>query len=287
MNGSYIKYLAGLLLFGFNGIVASHIALNSYEIVFFRTLIGGAFLVLVYLLSRKPWAALRDWKQLCYIGLSGLAMGGNWLFLYEGYRQIGVSLSTLGCYFGPVLVMAVSPLVFRERLSVSRAVGVLLAFGGMILVDGQELLETGPTWGLACGLGAAVMYLVMVIANKKADQVKGMENAAWQLIFSFGLVTVDLLLRRDLPFAVPAGSWPAILLLCLVNTGIGCWLYFSSVSELPAQSVAICGYLEPLSALVCSALFLGETLAPAQLLGAVLILGGAAGGEYFSHRREP
>lgn len=284
MYKDYTKYIAALLLLGSNGIVASHIALNSYEIVFFRTLIGGLSLILLFLLTRKPWAALKAKRQLCFVLLSGLAMGGNWLFLYEGYRRIGVSLSTLGCYFGPVIVMAAAPLVFREKRNHIQALGILAAFGGMVLVDGQELLTSGPSWGMVCGLGAAVTYALLVLFNKKAEQVTGLENAMWQLIASFGLLLLYMLLRGDLPFSVPSGSWPAILLLCLVNTGLGCYLYFSGIDRLPAQSVALCGYLEPFSALIFSALFLSERLTWVQMLGAVLMLGGAAFGECLGHR---
>ncbi|MPN42219.1 hypothetical protein SDC9_189775 [bioreactor metagenome] len=72
----------------------------------------------------------------------------------------------------------------------------------------------------------------------------------------------------------------------LINTGIGCYLYFSSVTRLPVQSVAICGYLEPLSAVFFSALLLGERMTPIQIGGAALLLGGAAFAELFRARRK-
>ena len=80
---------------------------------------------------------------------------------------------------------------------------------------------------------------------------------------------------------IAAGDWFPILLLGLVNTGVGCYCYFSSIGDLPAQSVAICGYLEPLSAVLLSVLILHETMAPLQILGAVLIIGGAVFGECY------
>ena len=73
----------------------------------------------------------------------------------------------------------------------------------------------------------------------------------------------------------------AILILGIFNTGIGCYFYFSSIGDLPVQTVAICGYLEPLSAVVFSVLFLGESMTIVQVVGAMLILGGAAFGELF------
>ena len=74
-------------------------------------------------------------------------------------------------------------------------------------------------------------------------------------------------------------TWPWILVLGLVNTGIGCYLYFSPLSKLPVQTVAVCGYLEPLSAVLFAALLLGEKMSALQYIGAVCIIGGAMIGE--------
>ena len=76
-----------------------------------------------------------------------------------------------------------------------------------------------------------------------------------------------------------SSAWFWILLLGLVNTGGGCYLYFSPLSKLPVQTVAVCGYLEPMSAVVFAALLLGERMTPVQILGAVCIIGGAMIGE--------
>ena len=65
----------------------------------------------------------------------------------------------------------------------------------------------------------------------------------------------------------------------LVNTGLAYLLYFSGLQKLPAQSVALISYIDPVSALIFSAVLLGETMTPIQILGAVLIIGGAMIGE--------
>ena len=111
------------------------------------------------------------------------------------------------------------------------------------------------------------------------------EIVLWRtLIGSLFLLAVFTAVRQGTVTAVPPGSLLPLLLLGFVNTGFGCYLYFSSMQSLPAQSVAICGYLEPLSALLLSAVLLGERLTPVQMAGAALILGGAAFGEFFGRK---
>jgi drug/metabolite transporter (DMT)-like permease len=121
----------------------------------------------------------------------------------------------------------------------------------------------------------------MVIFNKKAVSITGLENPMWQLIISFLTVAIFLIVKQGFSFSIGTGNLVPILLLGVLNTGIGYYFYFSSIGDLPVQTVAISGYLEPFSALVFSAVLLGETLSLMQIVGAALILGGAMFGELF------
>ena len=248
-----IKYLCALLLFGFNGIVASHIALNSYEIVFLRTLIGSILLLCVFIAGKGRFHWKEHRRDYVFIALSGIAMGTSWMFLYEAYQQIGVSYASLLYYCGPVIVMILSPLIFKEKLTVPKVAGFMIVLIGILLVNGKRIDSKGNTWGLACGALSAVMYFFMVTLNKQSRSVTGMENAVVQLTVSFLTVAIFVGARQAFVIQVPAEAWPWILVLGLVNTGIGCYLYFSPLSKLQVQTVAVCGYLEPLSAVIFAA----------------------------------
>jgi drug/metabolite transporter (DMT)-like permease len=284
MNKAYFKYVAALLLFGLNGIVASHIALSSYEIVFTRTLLGSILLVLIFIATRQKAHFLEHKAHRLYLMISGVAMGTSWMFLYEAYRQIGVSIASLAYYCGPVIIMALSPILFQEKLTWTKVSGFFAVLIGMFCVNIQVLSEGKATWGLLCGILSAVMYAFMVIFNKKAKSITGLENSMWQLIISCLTVTIFLCIKQGFTIHIEPGSVIPILILGIVNTGIGCYFYFSSIDDLPVQTVAICGYLEPLSAVIFSVIFLHEAMGTVQIIGAVLILGGAAFGELFRRK---
>lgn len=275
---AFLKYLCALLLFGLNGIVASHIEMSSYEIVFLRTLIGSILLIVLFLLGKGRFHIRENKRDTVFIVLSGIAMGTSWMFLYEAYQQIGVSLASLLYYCGPVIVMILSPLIFREKLTWPKIIGFLIVLTGIVLVNGN-LAGSGNTWGLFCGVMSAVMYFFMVTLNKQSKQITGMENSVIQLTVSFLTVALFVGFKQAFVIHIPVGAWPWILVLGIVNTGIGCYLYFSPLSKLPVQTVAICGYLEPLSAVVFAALLLGESMSAPQIIGAVCIIGGAMIGE--------
>ncbi|MDV0440852.1 DMT family transporter [Methanorbis furvi] len=285
MNGAYAAYVVSLILFGLNGVVASYISLPSDQIVFLRTLIGSVVLLSVFLGLRKKFTFLQYKRDFLYVAASGVAMGASWIFLYEAYQLIGVSVSSLAYYCGPVIVMLFAPILFREKLTWVGIASFVVVLFGTFFVNGDVLLAGGNGWGLFCGAMSAVMHAAMVICTKKAVHIGGLENATWQLIFSF-LATVAFMIciGGSFSFEIAASDWLPILILGVFNTGICCYLYFSSIGHLPIQTVSICGYLEPLSAVVFSVLLLGEVMLPVQIFGAVLILGGAMAGEMYVYR---
>lgn len=275
MKKAYIKYILPLLMFGANGIVASRISLSSYETVLFRTLIGSAFLIALFFISKQKMTFLQNKRDFVFLAISGVAMGASWMFLYEAYKQVGVSVATLAYYCGPVIVMLLSALIFGEKLTWAKIVGFLAVVCGMVLVNIQAFSEGKTIWGLICGGLSAVMYAAMVIFNKKAKNITDLQNSALQLLISFITAAVFVGVKQGVEINVPAQDWIYILILGVVNTGIGCYFYFSSIGKLPVQTVAVCGYLEALSAVVFSVIFLGEAMLPMQIVGAVLIIGGA------------
>lgn len=276
-----MKYIVALLLFGLNGIVASYISLNSYEIVLSRTLIGSLFLIIIFVFDKKKIKFWENKRHLFFLIISGAAMGAGWMFLYEAYNLIGVSVATLAYYSGPVIVISLSSIVFREKITAVKIIGFISVVLGMICVNGAELLSNGLSWGLICGVLSAFMYCFMIIFNKKAKDINGLENAMCQLMVSCIVVAIFTLFTHKGAVYISKESVLPILILGIVNTGIGCYLYFSSIQKLSAQTVSICGYFEPLSALVFSAVFLKERLTVVQIVGSILILSGAAFSELY------
>lgn len=281
-----LKYLISLLIFGMNGIVASYIAMTSEQIVLSRTIIGGALLVILFFATRQRLhteAIRRQWPMLL---LSGAAMGLSWVFLFGAYRLSSVSTATLLYYCGPVFVLLLAPVLFREKLTVQHGVGIVAVLVGMFLVNGVGASFSGVTLGFVYSLLSALLYAVMILACKHVTGVAGLERTTIQI-----LVACVVVAAYNVASDQPAVEWNtasilATAVLGVVNTGAACYLYFSSIPELPAQTVAVCSYLDPLSALVFSALFLGERLSAAQIAGAVCILGGAAFAELYKGKKQ-
>lgn len=277
MKNAYIKFILAAVIFGTNGIIASHIPLSSYEIVLTRTVLGGFFL-LILATARREWGSLRRASRtsLVCLVLSGLFLSGNWLFLYEAYQHIGVSLATLMCYCGPILIMILSYFVFHEPFTVPKVSAMVIVTIGILCINGADVQAHGLSWGLVCGFLSAVCFALLVIAMKKVSGIGGILSPACQLLVASLVVAAVTLSMPTAPVSLDMTHIAYMVCLGIVNTGLGYYLYFSGVQRLSAQSVSICGYMEPLTALALSAILLGESLTLPQWIGAACILGGVA-----------
>ena len=277
---SLLMLTASMLIFGTIGIFRRMIPLDSALIAFCRGMVGSLFL-LPFLWKAKRKKPLRaDKKTTGKLILSGAVMGVNWLLLFEAYNHTSVSVATLCYYMEPTIVILASLALFREKLTVKKAACALAALAGMVLVSGVP--ETGlPTGsdlkGILLGLGAACLYAAVVLLNKSVRGVDPYFKTTVQLA-SAGAVMLPYLLFTG---GFTGGEWSLktaglLLLTGVLHTGVSYALYFGSMDGLKTQTVALFSYIDPVAALILSALVLHESMSWLGVLGAALILGSAA-----------
>jgi len=222
-------------------------------------------------------------KKLLILILSGMIMGVNWMLLFEAYNYTTVATATLCYYMAPTIVILLSPLLFREKLGVKNSLCAAIAIAGMVLVSGMTEVggvQAADFKGILFGLGAACFYAGVVVLNKLAPVEDAYQKTTIQL-FSAAVVMVPYLLLTEDFTAITLNAFSVLMLLvvCIVHTGIAYALYFGSMNNLKAQSIAVLSYIDPVSALILSALLLHESLTVYGLIGAVLIIGSALGSE--------
>ena len=285
-----LAFAGSILVFGTIGLLRRFIDLPSAVIACFRGLLGCVLLLLLQRLrGRKPdLAALR--RYLPALLISGSMIGFNWMLLFEAYRYTTIAVATLCYYMAPVLLIAFSPLLFKEKLTGRQIVCVLLAALGMVLVSGAldgSGLNDGAMTGIALALGSAVLYALITAVNRKyLGPVDAYDKTIVQL-GAAGLVLVPYLLLTG-GFAglrVTPLSAGLMLLVSLTHTAIPYALYFGAMVRLPTQTVALMSYLDPITALLLPALVLHEPLSPAGLAGAALVLGATLLSELWARKK--
>lgn len=280
MNGKsgILKLWLAMLIFGSIGIFVRYISLPSGAVAAARGVIGTLFLAALAALKRQKLSSEIRHK-LPLLCISGVCIGVNWILLFEAYRYTTVAAATLCYYMAPVLVIAASPIVLKERLTVKKIVCALAAVLGMVFVSGvlSDGLSGGSDMkGIAFGLSAAAVYAAVVLMNKRAGDIPAFDMTVVQLGSAAVVLVPYTLLTEDISSEMLNVKTVLLLIIVgIVHTGFAYALYFSAIKELKAQTAAIFSYIDPLMAVILSALLLKEQLNADIIIGAVLILGSA------------
>ncbi|MBQ3063814.1 MAG: DMT family transporter [Clostridia bacterium] len=278
-----------MTVFGTIGIFRHYIPLPSATVALARSAIGALFLLLcLAVLHRRPdFGAVR--KNLGYLLASGVFLGFNWVLLFEAYKYTTVAAATLSYYMAPIILVLVAPLFLGECLTLKKGICALVALGGMVLVSG--IFEVGFSGGaeligIGLGLAAACLYAAIIIFNKKMRGIDAMTKTLCQFAVSAAVLLPYVLIAEDITreMLTPLGI-SLLLVVCVVHTGLAYVAYFGSVRALPSDTVAIFSYIDPVLAVLLSALFLKEPMTPLGIVGAVLVLGAAFLSEYTKQRK--
>ena len=287
MNATF-KLTLSMVIFGTIGIFRRYIPLPSSLVAMTRGLIGMLFLLLVMVLRKRGMnraAVRRKFAMLC---LSGAAIGVNWILLFEAYNYTSVATATLCYYLAPMFVILASPLVLREKLTLRKLACVSAALLGMVFVSGVLEASGGAGLkGVLLGLGAAVLYASVVLMNKQLGDVPAYDRTIVQLGSSAAVLLPYVLLVEEVSIeAFTPGVIALLLVVGIVHTGIAYALYFGSLMQLKAQTAAILSYIDPVVAVLLSALVLRENMSLLSGLGAILVLGAAVVSELPSRRKK-
>ncbi|MCY9076948.1 DMT family transporter [Bacillus inaquosorum] len=273
---SKIQFILSMIIFGTMGLVVRYIDLSSSETALLSSSIGCLFLIIVFFMMKKtiPWKLVKANAYILF--LSGIALGGNWIFLYQSYDHTTLTNATLGYYFAPVFVMILSPFVLKEQLPVKKIVCVGIAIIGMLLVVGNGISASGTEdlLGIFFGLVAAAFYAALMLINKFIHHMGRLEITIIQLGITALLLLPYVFFTEGFGiFGVSRSSIPFIIILGIVNTGIGFWLFFSGMQKLKGQSIAMLSYVDPFVAILISVIILQEQMTIVQMLGGALLLG--------------
>ena len=278
-NSERLQLIFSMMLFGTIGTLSRYINMPSSIICLGRAFFG-VITILILLSARKEkpdTEAIR--RNFWWLLLSSTLMCCNWICQFEAYKYTTIATGTLCYYMQPVFYILAGAVVLKEKLTVKKICCVAVAFGGMILVSGvlQIGLHLSELKGVIFGVSGGFFYAMVVLINKYMKDISPVNTTIMQL----ALVSVIML-----PYSAATGAFGEVsittvgiiclLILGVLHTGIGYIIYFDAVNKLPAQTVGILSYIDPVEAVMLSAFFLKEPISIFTVIGAVMILGAAA-----------
>ncbi|HNX22586.1 MAG TPA: DMT family transporter [Spirochaetota bacterium] len=272
-----IMFILAMVIFGTIGLFVRHIPLPSSEIALIRGIIGSLFLLAIMVYSRRRLSGEVVRKNLLLLIISGGVLGFNWILLFQSYRYTTLSNAVLSYYFAPVFVMILSPFILKEKLSFKKMFCIAGAMAGMLIIMGNGGNNSGQyhhAAGIALGLSAAGCYAALMLLNKFIRGLDGLETTLIQLISASCVLLPYVILTEGAAIPVISGEsavW--ILTMGIVHTGLGFYLFFTSIQKMKGQTAAALSYTDPITAMAVSGFMLQESILVQQILGGALLLG--------------
>lgn len=270
-----LMMISSMAIFGTLGPFVRNISVSSGELALYRAVLA-ALMIAVFLITtgqRIPFANIK--KEVPLLLASGVAMGINWILLFEAYKYTTVSAATLSYYFAPVIVTMACPVLFKEKLTGKQILCFIMSTMGLVMITGIGDVGGGDDFiGILFGLGAAVFYAAVILLNKFIKNVTGIHRTFLQFIAAIVILIPYVMMTGGVTLGnLNAFGWANLLIVGLIHTGLTYCMYFSSLKELPGQNAAILSYIDPLVAVLISVTVLGETMTFWQIIGGILILG--------------
>lgn len=269
-----IKYLFSVIIYGTIGFVLHFVNLPSEIVVLARGAIGSLIIYIYLKVNGHSLNAFAIKKNGKYLILSGIALGLNWVFLFASYRVSTVAIGSLCNYMAPIILIVLSPFLYQEKLNVKKILCVIGAIIGIVLVSGIiEVNNNVNIEGIVLGLLAAACFVLIIVFNRKIRDLSVYDKVVVQLLIS-ALTTLPYAIFNNINtvFVLDTKTLLLVLLLGVFHTGFAYCLYFGSINEIPVQSVAILGYIEPVLSVIISATMLSEPISIYGIIGACLII---------------
>lgn len=271
-----MQLIISMTIFGTIGLFVREIAVSSGELALYRAILAAVLITGYLVVTRQKIDAKAIRKEIPVLLGSGVAMGVNWILLFEAYRYTTVSVATLSYYFAPVIVIILSPILFREKLTKKQIICFVMSTIGLVMIIDVTNIGEGSfqLMGILFGLGAAVFYAMVILLNKFIKGVSGIHRTLLQFFAAILVLIPYVCFTGGIHLGTLNGKgWICLLIVGLVHTGIAYCMYFSSLKDLSGQEAAILSYIDPLVAVVVSVLVLKEGISWLQLLGGGLVLG--------------
>jgi len=253
----------------------------SFEaLVAVRASVGWAA-VLLFVLATGGAKSLRvsgrDLASLVPLGLVGI--GCFYLLYFYTVRESTVGTAAILLYSSPAFVVVLARVFLKEALNAAKVLALFLTIGGIFLVAGAydpanldvnlKVLLTGLLSGLTYGLYS-------IFGRPVAGRLGPSVILSYALFFGASLLVVAAFPTLGTLAGLPTGSYVLLFMLAVVHTTLAFALYTFGLGRLGAGRAAIVATVEPVVAVALGAALLAEDLTFPKVIGAGLVISGAA-----------
>lgn len=186
-----------MLIWGTIGLFVRNIKLSSIEIAFFRAFFGSWFLLLISLINKEKIDKNLLKLNFIILTISGIALGINWIFLFQSMKYTTISNAVLSYYFAPVFITIFSSIILKEKMNIKTIACLMGAIIGLFLIlksgNSENSINFNHIKGIIYGLSGAILYAIIVILNKYVKDLSGFHTTFYisHSSCTYGLFTIN------------------------------------------------------------------------------------------------
>lgn len=253
--------------------------LPPFALLFLRVLLSNA--ILLGLLLRRGAARPRlqkgDWRWFALLGFFGIAM--NQMGFILGIAYTTLSHSSLIVSLTPIFVLILATRMKLEPLTWLKAVGMMISFGGVIVLALEHGLGgNSPTFlGDLIALGASVAFALYTVYSKQVSQ---RYDPLGITVFSYvaGMIFVVPLSGWELLevnwLDLTWRAWAGVAYMAGIASVAAYMIFYFALSRIAASRVIVFSYFQPVLVTLLGVVVVGEKITPYLLSGGAMILGG-------------
>ncbi|HOO34168.1 MAG TPA: EamA family transporter [Thermotogota bacterium] len=273
---AYLFWIITLVLFSSLEVVSKPIMgqIDPFTMTFLRFFIGGLFLFILTLFTRRKTDVKMEKKDLLYVILVGcLNCIISMTLLQLSVKSGNASSAAVLISTNPIFTALFARFIAGERLSRKKLIGIGLGLGG-ILTFSFGMLEGDSLIGIVYGLSAAVTFaLYSVLMKKPVKKYGSLRCTAYSGLFPSLIYGVALAASGNMNIPLlDLQGWLIVLYLGIFVTGIAYFTMLESIKRIGASNTMRLFYVKPVLASILAVLFLGEALGVLKITGMAIII---------------
>ena len=274
-----LKFALSMAIFGSIGLFSIKTGLPSIELVFVRCVCASVLLGLIWgfhsLKTRNQTKVVIPRKEYLSALLCGVFLVVNWVFFFRSFEVMPITVAVSIYHLAPVIVLLLGTFIFKEKITSLGLLFFFICFLGTLLVGGihqqssiADFLSNGVLWAFA----AALFYALTSITGKGIQILSPLATTIIQT--TLGIILLLPLVDWSNFMHLSIENWLYILVTGFIHTGFVFYLFFSSLRELKAQTIAILVFIDPIVAILLDVLILNYRPDTFQLVGILLVFMG-------------
>lgn len=247
--------------------------MNPNSVLLFRYGMGIPILALVMAIRKIDFSLHRD--EIIPVFILGVLMAVSSLTLFESYNYMNSGIASTLLFVYPIMVAVIMTFFFKEHFKASLILCFLFMIGGLILLmrpSGDNALSGfGFLLVMVSALTYAV-YIVLVNASKAISRIPTTKLLFYVLIFGSTVFLFKIAVGTELTLPGRHVGWFNLLALAIIPTVLSLACTSAAIHIIGSTATAIFGALEPVTAVVLSVVFLGQSITTQEIIGGLLIV---------------